>query len=199
MNSGASKPRFRPVRTALPWAIAGILLASVALASFTLTPGLVRIGPSVGVAQVTPSASGDPTLEVNLTDAPAFSPNKIQVNAGAQVTFDLANRGNLSHSFTLADQPNVTLDPTWTPSQLDQYFANNGSLANRTLASGGTASVTVNFTGRYSSGTFEFVSVVPYQFQAGMSGTVTVTPQPGGNATTTDNTTDSLTYVPQNL
>lgn len=199
MSSGARTARVRPWRIAAPWVIAGLLLASSALASAAFAPDLVRVGPSVGVAHVTASPGEDPTISVNMTDAPAFVPKTIGVSAGATVTFALSNQGNLSHSFTLARQPNVTLDPSWSPQQLDHYFATNGSLANTTLAGGQSASVSVNFTGDDSAGTFEFVSVVPYQFQAGMYGFVTVSPSPGGNATTSDNTTDSLTFVPQSI
>ena len=200
VSSDTAKPSVRPWRVAAPWVIAGLLLASVVVASATLAPpGTIRVGPSVGVAHVTPSAVSDPVVNVSLTDAPSFQPDAIAVPSGSNVTFHLMNVGRLSHSFTLARQPNVTLDPAWSPSQLDAYFAGNGSLANQTLAGGSNASVAVDFAGAASVGRFEFVSVVPYQFQAGMLGFVTVTPSAGGNATTLDNTTDALAFVPQNL
>lgn len=198
MSSGARTTRVRPWRIVAPWAIAGILLASSALASVTVAQGTVHIGPSVGYARVTPTADSDPTVAVNISDQ-GYAPSKIGTSADTTVTFDLANVGSYNHSFTLARQANVTLDPSWTPSQLYHYFAVNGSLANTTLAPGQNASVAVNFTGPYSAGTFEFVSIVPYQFRAGFYGFVTVTPLPGGNATTSDNTTDQLAYVPQSI
>ncbi len=199
MSSDARTSRVRPWRLAAPWVIAGFLLASATLASATLVPGTFRVGPSVGVAQVVPSPRNDPVVDVNMTDGPAFVPAAIATSAGATLTFQLSNLGTYNHSFTMARQPNVTLNPGWSPSQLDAYFAVNGSLANTTLAGGQNASVAVTFTGADSVGRFEFVSIVPYQFQAGMYGFVTVSPSPGGNATTSDNTTDSLTYVPSSI
>ena len=184
---------------AAPWVLAGALLAASVLGLLAFAPNSVHIGPSVGVAHVVASHPADPTVRVNMTDAPAFLPRSVSVSAGASVTFLLTNLGNYNHSFTLLRQANVTLSPSWSPSQLDTYFAQNGSLANRTLTAGENASVEVNFTGRTSVGNFEFVSIVPYQFQSGMYGSVTVSPLPGGNATTSENTTDSLSFVPQSI
>ncbi len=190
----------RRSRAALALLVAGGLLLTATLVAPIALPVTTEIGDPVGVAHTTPAPAAAPsTVIVNMTDTPAFLPNAISVNAGSNVTFDLRNLGNYTHTFTLLRQANVTLSPSMTPDQLDAYFNQNGSTINESVAPGGLASVTYAVPLTTYSLTFEYVSVVAYQFQAGMHGTLSVIPTVGGNATLSDNTTDALSFVPNAL
>jgi uncharacterized cupredoxin-like copper-binding protein len=134
---------------------------------------------------------------VNLTDAPAFVPNALGgVDAGAAVTVHLNNTGAYAHSFTLEKTGNVVLNRSWSPAQLEHYFATNGSLANASVAAGGSA--VVNFTLPSTAGaSYEFVSTEPYQFEAGMLGFLNTTAGPGVKLT--EQTSDQLRFLPDQL
>jgi uncharacterized cupredoxin-like copper-binding protein len=108
---------------------------------------------------------------VNATDAPAFLPATLRgAQAGDNVSIRVQNLGSYPHTFTLSKVPNFLLNRNWTPGQLDAWFRANGSFANVSVNPGAVGwanfSVPVNATGA----SFEFASVVPYQFQAGMQG-----------------------------
>jgi uncharacterized cupredoxin-like copper-binding protein len=162
-----------------------------------------------GRTQFTSFSSGQPpgggshvtNLSVNLTDGPAFDPADLAVPAGNVLTLDIANHGAFNHSFTLVAQAGVVLSSRLTPGQLDAFFNANGSLANVTLTPGGSrvASITIP-TAASAGSSFEFVSVVPYQFQAGMRGFLNLTGAPSGpGQTLTDQATDSFKFIPDSL
>lgn len=187
------------MRVAAPWIVAGLIVLAAAVVVPVAVPVYIGASAPVGLARVTPVATPPQTVGVNLTDAPSFAPSRLSVNSGSNVTFTLTNVGNLSHSFTLARQANVTLNTSWTPQLLDQYFATNGSFINTTLAGGQSENVSLFVPTTTTPLTFEYVSVIAYQFQAGMRGTLSVVPTIGGNATLEDNTTDALSYIPNAL
>jgi uncharacterized cupredoxin-like copper-binding protein len=110
------------------------------------------------------------------------------------VHFELINAGLLNHTFTLSRVANVPLNPHWTPSQLDHFFAVNGSFANVTLLPRSTSFTNVSIPGDAAGGSFEFASLVPYQFQAGMSGFVNVTGTTGTGVTLAVAGTDSFSW-----
>jgi uncharacterized cupredoxin-like copper-binding protein len=140
---------------------------------------------------------GSATLEVNLTDNATFSPNSLTAVAGTSVTFVLHNLGHYPHSFTLSDQANVTLDRTQSPAGLYAYFAAHSAI-NQSVAPSTSMNVTFGIPGTWAGGSFEFVSVVPYQFQAGMSGFLNVTSSSAtGGFVITDQTAQSaLAFTP---
>jgi len=184
----------RPLRKALPWVLAAVLLAGVGLPAVGGAFGHVPSIPPIGVAR--PDASSSQTI--NMTDQPRYSPAFVSVAAGTSVTFHLVNLGAYPHTFTLLAHPNVVLNTSWTPTQVDQYVQQNGSLANVSVPSGTAANATVAFNSSTGFDSFEFLSVVPYQFQAGMLGFVNITSTAAG-LTTSDNTTDSYSFVPDVL
>jgi uncharacterized cupredoxin-like copper-binding protein len=147
-----------------------------------------------------PGGGNGATLSVNLTDAGTFSPDALTAVAGSTVTFALRNTGAYDHSFTLSKVANLTLNRSWSPSQLYMFFASNAS-ENVTLAPGASSNVTLGIPATWASGSFEFVSIVPYQFQAGMLGFLNVTGSGGGlSATITDQTaTSALAFVPDSI
>ena len=191
MNERASPPRARPLRRAAPWFIAALLLATVGLPAAAGAFGHLPYAPTVGYARPTNSTA----LLVNMTDTPRFAPEFLSAPSGNSVTFHLVNQGTIVHSFTLLAQPGVRLNSSWTPSQIDQYFATNGSLANVSVPGGGQANETVAFNASTAFDSFEFVSIVPYQFQAGMYGFINLTSTAPGYQTS-ENTTDNYQFVP---
>lgn len=190
-------PTARPpsaLRQAAPWLVAAVVLATVGLPSVAAL-GSLPAAPEVGVARL---AGSNATLASNLTDAPAFQPRYLSAPAGASVSIRLVNVGNYTHSFTLSAKPNVVLSSTLTPAEVYRFFATNGSLANVSVASGttGWANFTVNASDAGDS--FEFVSVVPYQFQAGMWGLFNVS-LVGPGLLLSENTTSAPGFVPDVL
>jgi uncharacterized cupredoxin-like copper-binding protein len=184
----------RPFRRASPWLLAGLLLTTIGLPSVAALASLPQ-APLVGYARPVASTS---VMDVNLTDAPAFSPRFLNVAAGSTVDLRLDNVGQFNHTFTLAGAPNVQLAPTSSPAQVYRFFQQHGVRANVSLAPGnqGWANLTFNASSGLSS--FEFASVVPYQFQAGMWGLLNIT-SVGPGLLLSDNTTDTLQFVPSVL
>ncbi len=184
----------RPLRCALPWLLAGLLLAGVGVPAVGGAFGHVPSIPLVGFAR--PEANS--TVTVNMTDQPRYSPTYLSIPEGTNVTFHLVNLGVFVHTFTLLAHPDVVLNTSWTPTQVDQYVNQTGSLANVSVAAGTSANTTVGFNRSTGFDSFEFLSVVPYQFQAGMYGFVNISSTAPG-LMTSDNTTDSYSFVPDVL
>jgi uncharacterized cupredoxin-like copper-binding protein len=183
-----------PLRRALPWLIAALLLATFGLPSAAAVTHLPTF-PMIGVAHPETKNS---TTTVNLTDAPAFDPRSVSASAGGTLSVYLVNQGVFDHTFTLSKLPNVALSTTSTPAQLSSFFAKNGSLANVSVAPGGTAWANVTFNASVGGDSFEFVSLVPYQFQAGMWGFVNLTAS-GPGLELMENTTDNYQFIPDVL
>jgi uncharacterized cupredoxin-like copper-binding protein len=155
---------------------------------------LVRFSSQVGYAR----ADANLTVTINMTDAPAFVPAFPVVPESTNVTFHLVNQGSLTHTFTLSSVASLKLNPAWSPAQLDAFFAANGSLANVSVAAGDQGWANVTFNESTALDYFEFVSVVPYQFQAGMWGQVNVS-STGPGYLLNDSTVDALAFVPNTL
>jgi uncharacterized cupredoxin-like copper-binding protein len=181
----------RPLRAALPWLLAALLLGTVGLPTAAAI-GELPVAPMVGYAH---PESGNASQAVNLTDQPAFTPRSVTASAGATLSLHLVNRGNFTHTFTVSKVPNIVLNTSWAPSQLDSFFAANGSLANVSVAPKGSAYANVTFNSTVGGDSFEFVSLVPYQFQAGMWGFVNLSAS-GPGTLLFENTTDSYQFVP---
>ena len=180
-----------PLRRAAPWIVAGLLLATFGVPSAAAL-SLVATPPSIGFAH---AESTNTSALVNLTDQPRFEPNSLTANPASTLSVELVNVGSYAHTFTLSKVPNVVLNTSWSPTQLDAFFTANGSLANVSVAGGATAWANVSFNASTSGESFEFVSVVPYQFQAGMWGFVNLTAT-GPGVELMENTTDSYSFVP---
>jgi uncharacterized cupredoxin-like copper-binding protein len=166
-RSGGARRRARTLMVlGVVLLVAGALLRATPAPTFA-APHTFATGGSGGGTTTT-------TALVNLTDAPAFDPNAIAASSGATVAIDLVNTGNFTHTFTLSPAANQTLNRSWTPAALDQFFQQHVPWVNVSVAAG--ASAWANFTvPANASGTYEFASVVPYQFQAGMAGYFNVT------------------------
>jgi uncharacterized cupredoxin-like copper-binding protein len=134
-----------------------------------------------------------------MTDSPRYDPSALTgVHAGDNVSVTLHNVGTFPHTFTLLKQPGIVLNTSWSPPQLDAYFNANGSLVNITVAPGATGHANFSIPPTARGGSFEFLSVIPFQFQAGMIGSLQVsagTP----TASLSDTATTSLSFVPGQL
>jgi uncharacterized cupredoxin-like copper-binding protein len=181
-------------RRALPWFVGGILLLSIGLPTVAAIP-LSSLVPEVGYAH--PLSTGG-NVTVNLTDQPSFTPAFLTFPAGASISVHLVNVGMYNHTFTLSKKPGAKLSPTLTPSGVYDFFNANGTLANVSLAPGaqGWANLTFNSSAGFDS--FEFASVVPYQFQAGMWGFLNLSSTTPG-LELSENTTNSFAFAPNVL
>jgi len=185
----------RPWHRAAPWVLAAVFLSATGLPVAAGAFGHLPSVPTVGYAR---PAAAPPAITVNMTDTPRFLPAYLAVPAGTSATFHLVNHGQYVHTFTLLAHPDFALNTSWTPTQVDQYVKANGSLANVSVAAGGQGNATVAFNLSTAFETFEFLSLIPYQFQAGMFGFVNLTSTAAG-LITSDNTTDFPAFAPDIL
>lgn len=138
-------------------------------------------------------------VTMNLTDRPAYSPAFVAVPESSSVSIHLNNTGNYTHTFTLSATAGAVLSPSATPSQVDAFFRANGTLANVSLAPGAQGWANVTFNASVPTpASFEFASVVPYQFQAGMWGFLNLT-SAGPGLQLSENTTNAPGFVPSIL
>ena len=146
-------------------------------------------------------AAGPANVTVNATDtAPYFSPGNLSVTAGTDARFVVQNLGQYDRTFTLSSVANFTIPVTDSPQQLNAFFTANGTLANVSVPAGANASAAVSFPASDAGSSFEFVSLTPYQFQAGAYGFVHVGyASSSGSYALTVQTTDALQFVPNTL
>ena len=156
---------------------------------------------SVGYATAASSALSSANLTVNATDAPPyFSPGNLTVVEGVPTEVVVHNLGSFDRTFTLSKVANFTIPRSDSPQALDAFFAANGSFANVSIPAGATAYANLSFPTADAGSAFEFVSLVPYQFQAGALGFVHVGySTSAGTFQLSVQTTDSLSFVPDTL
>ena len=181
--------------------ISGLVLAVVAAS--------VGGGPHPSALRVLPAANiGNPggshgivNLSVNLTDAPSFSPSALTAKAGTVVDLKLANTGAYNHTFTVANVSGFVFPTTFSPDQLSAWFVANGSLANVALSGGQSTSVNISIPAADDGDSFEVVSLIPYQFQAGMHGFLNISSggASGPGVQVTESTNDQLRFLPDQL
>ncbi len=175
--------------------VAGLVLLAIAPA--IAAAHAIPLAPRVGYAH--PGASSK-TVAMNLTDAPSFAPSSLVVPSNSTVNLHLTNVGSLAHTFTLenTNQSGTPLKRSWTPLELYQYFQKFGSQVNVSVAPGTSVWENLSYPVSTTALSFEFVSVVPYQFQAGMFGFLNITAA-GPVQSLSVNTTNSLSFVPSLL
>jgi len=190
-DAGRSRPR-SPLRRAAPWFVAAFFLTAVGLPATAAAAHVLHAFPEVGYAH---PLANNTSVDVNLTDRPAFAPSTLSTAAGSTLSVHLTNVGNLTHSFTVLAQPNVRLNTSWTPGEIDAYLAANGTLANQSVAPGASTWVNLTFNASTGFDFFEILSVVPYQFQAGMSGEIDITSNAPGLALSENTTVEGSQYL----
>lgn len=187
----------RPPRrfgAAAPWFVAALVLTTLGL---PVVQGLseIRVASAVGYATGAPT---NETIEVNLTDAPSYAPQYVSVPSNSTVDLHLRNLGAYNHTFTLSNRSGVRLASNATPSEVYSFFRTNGARANLSLGPGASGWANLSFNASSAYDSFEFASVVPYQFQAGMWGILNVT-STGPGLLVQENTTDSPGFQPDVL
>ncbi len=197
MTFEATKTRPGPLRRALPWFVAGIVLAGIGVPGTAFAMNGWSGGPRVGEGHPIPVSSGTEQVRIVMSDAPAYSPSAITANVSSNLSVDVVNNGSLAHTFTISPLTNFEIPENWTPAQLDHFYATEGALASVNVSPGHQAWANVSLNSSVVPGSYEFYSLIPYQFQAGMSGTILI--QGGPGIALSENTTDSLSFVPNIL
>ena len=192
----ARQPRF--ARRATPWLVAGLLLlvlgTAASVASARGVP-LLSVAPEVGYAH---PGSANESFNLTLTDAPSFAPRFLTANPGSNVSILLDNNGSNPHTFTLSSQSKVTINLTISPSQLNQTFVTHPPIISKSVAPGQKLWANFSLAANTSFDSFEFVSVVPYQFQAGMWGLLNLSSTAAG-LELSENTTNTPGFLPDVL
>jgi len=203
MFSRGGSPSRRGVFAALARVCAVAGIAVLVLGFSYAGVGAPRTVPVVTLSSNQPPGGGGAAVNVtlNLTDAPSFEPNAVRIPPNMGVHFTLINTGVLNHTFTLSSVPNYVLPTTWTPTQLNAFFTANLSVSSVTVPAGATAFDNVTLPSSAVAGdSFEFVSVIPYQFQAGMHGFLNLSAVATGPAVVLNvAATDQFRFVPDVL
>lgn len=113
------------------------------------------------------------TITVDMTDAMRFSPDKIAVQEGETVRFVVRNRGRMLHEMVIG-----------TPDELARHAAMMAKFPTMEhdepymvhIDPGKTGEVVWTFN---RAGRFEFACLIAGHYEAGMRGTIIVTPKPG--------------------
>ncbi|MFP5409899.1 MAG: plastocyanin/azurin family copper-binding protein [Gammaproteobacteria bacterium] len=113
------------------------------------------------------------TITIDMTDAMRFTPDKITVEEGETVRFVVRNRGRMLHEMVIG-----------TPDELVKHAAMMVKFPNMEhdepymvhVDPGKTGEIVWTFN---RAGQFEFACLIPGHFEAGMRGTLTVTPKQG--------------------
>ena len=180
-SSFSRKPNRTLSRVARVLVVVGLLLGLAGVAVHA--PGVPSARGVEPFATGGPGGGGGATelnVTVNMTDAPAFVPALIVTQGGDTVHLTIHNVGAFDHTFTLSNTPNVTVARNATPQVLDAFFAAKGTWVNLSLAPGASGAANLSIPSNLERAGFFFASVVPFQFQAGMSGWLNVTPRPSG-------------------
>lgn len=116
-------------------------------------------------------SEADRVIEVNVDNDLAFEPAHFEVAVGEVVTFRIINSGDVEHEFVLGDEEAQNEMAEMMDSGEDH--AHSGDMGNAvTIHAGDTGELTWRFT---SPGTVLIGCHVPGHYEAGMTGTVTVT------------------------
>ena len=184
----------RAPRAAIACLSVGLFLALLVATAGGRAMPFLTVGPAVGYAHPLTTE----TVDVNLSDAPAFSPQFLTEPAGTTVSIYLTNLGNLTHTFSLSNESKFRFNASDSPQELNRSFANLTPLANVSVAPHHSAWANITLGNNTGFDSFEFVSLVPYQFQAGMWGLLNVsTTAPGLQLS--DNTSAGYAFQPDEL
>ena len=181
--------------------VAGLVLWAVVFPLVAPVAHAAEVGRELGMPRVSaaPTVAPHVNVTINTSDVPAFVPNTLPATAGQNLTVKLVNSGTYNHTFTLSRNGSETFPRNWTPSQLSSYFSAHSPWVNVSMLAHTTSFVNLSVNSTMAGGHFEFVSLVPYQFQAGLFGFLNVTPPVSGTLTFFVNSSDSLRFVASQL
>ncbi len=115
------------------------------------------------------------TLTIDMTDNMRFSPDTITVKEGDIVRFVVRNKGRMLHEMVIG-----------TPQELREHAALMAKFPSMShdepymvhVEPGKSGEIIWNFN---RAGTFEFACLIAGHYEAGMRGTITVTPRSGAS------------------
>jgi uncharacterized cupredoxin-like copper-binding protein len=188
-------------RAAIASLVTSVVLLAVVLPLVAPVAHAAQAGEEMGQPHVSAPAAVAPHVNVtiNTSAAPAFVPNAIHATAGENLTITLHNNGTYNHTFTLSSNGTETFPLNWSPTELSGYFSAHPPLVNVSMPAHSTETVNLSVNSSMAGGHFEFVSVVPYQFQAGLYGFLNVTPPVTSQLTFYVNASDKLAFISNEL
>jgi uncharacterized cupredoxin-like copper-binding protein len=188
-------------RAAIASLVISIVLLAVVLPLVAPVARAAQRGSELGQPRVAaaPAVPAHVNATINTSSAPAFVPNAIHATSGQNLTITLRNNGTYNHTFTLSSNGTERFPLNWSPTQLSDYFAAQPPLVNVTMPADSTTEVNVSVNSSMAGGHFEFVSLIPYQFQAGLYGFLNVTPPVSSQLTFYVNASDKLQFVSNEL
>ncbi len=196
-------PRSRGWRRPGPWLLAGLLLGAAAIPGGLAAAHVVRLAPTVGYGRPEAGTTANFT-NVQMTDRPSYDPRTLNVT-GATGTIDVNvylnnTASHLAHTFTLVNenQSGIPINRSYTPSELSAYFVADPPTFGLNVSAGGAAWANFSLAPTAKPLSLEFVSTIPYQFQAGMYGFLNITPS-GPKYLVQENTTNSFQFLPNEL
>jgi uncharacterized cupredoxin-like copper-binding protein len=188
-------------RAALASLAVSLLLLAVVLPLVAPVARASHAGQELGQPHVSaaPAGTSHVNVTINTSAAPAFVPNAIHATVGQNLTITLNNNGTYNHTFTLSSNGTEQFPLNWSPTQLSAYFTAHPPLVNVTMPAHSTSTVNLSVNSTLSGGHFEFVSLVPYQFQAGLYGFLNVTPAVTTELTFYVNASNNLVFISDEL
>ena len=116
-------------------------------------------------------AKGARTIEVRMTDDMRFRPDRIVVREGETIRFVVRNAGKVLHEMVIGTEKELeehaALMRKFPGMEHDEPFMAH-------VDPGRKGDIVWNFN---RAGTFQFACLIPGHFEAGMKGTITVTPR----------------------
>ena len=126
-----------------------------------------------GIAGTTAQATR--TIMIDMTDNMRFTPDKITVNEGDTVRFVVSNKGRMLHEMVIGTtgelKAHAALMAKYPNMEHDEPYMIH-------VDPGKTGEIVWNFN---RPGAFEFACLILGHYEAGMRGTITVTPKQGAN------------------
>ena len=156
--------------------VAGAALAALALPFTASAHGEAKADAAVAKEQkawgIAGDAKGARTVEIRMSDAMRFTPDRIEVREGETIRFVVRNGGKVLHEMVIG-----------TPEELQQHAAlmrkfpkmEHDAPYMTHVKSSRKGEIVWNFN---RAGTFQFACLIPGHFDAGMMGTIVVTPTP---------------------
>ncbi len=132
--------------------------------------GLVLAGGGHAAALGMPSdpAKATRSIEVDMTDAMRFVPDRIEIKSGETIRFQVKNSGQMAHEFVLGTAQKLRRHAEWMRQHPEMEHDDPNAIK---VDPGKTAELIWHFN---HVGTFDFACLVPGHFEAGMAGKIIV-------------------------